>query len=431
MAGETFDASLWSALTPPLAAAAPLAGHETADVLVIGAGFLGLSTALHLAEAGIGVTVLEADEPGFGASGRNTGFVVPSLKPTLGSTDGTTRLSEAEARLTDLVGRSGDILFDLIRRHRIDCSAEQTGWLQPAHTAAAFVALQQRRAEWESRGRVVEILDAAETSRRTGMSGYHGALFDPTGGQINPLAYARGLAAAGRRAGVVFHHRSRVEKLERSDGKWIAHTQRGRVEADRVVLTTNALVGQLAPAVHDSIIPVRVHQVATQPLPPELQRIILPQRSPAADTRRHTFAVRWSPDGRLMTGGLVLPGPSSIRRAEAYFIRRLERFLPRAVPLRAAFAWNGVIAATPDSLPRFFALEPGLDAVIGCNGRGIALTTVLGRELAALYAGQRLPGEFALPHTAPRAIPARRLAGYAPAFWLPWSNLRDRLESGR
>lgn len=426
---DTFERSLWSALTPPAAPAEELAGEIRADVAVVGAGLLGLSTALHLAEAGCRVVLLEAQEPGFGASGRSTGFVVPSLRTSLGPAEVRRRLGERGDRLTALVGLSGAAVFALIERHAIACAAERTGWMQPAHTAAMLATLRRRQADWAAFGHRVDILCADETARRVGASGYHGALFDPTGGQLNPLAYARGLADAARRLGVRLHARSPVLRIERDGTGHRLSTPRGQVRAGRVLLTTNALAGALRPALSESIVPVRVQQIATQRLPETIARSVLPDRSPMADTRRHTLAVRWSPDGRLVTGGLVLPGPGSRARAMRGFSRRLERLFPQIGPISAEFAWNGVIAATMDALPRFLSLEPGLDAAIGCNGRGIALTTALGREIAGLYAGTLAPGDFALPHLLPEPVPGRRLARLGPSLWLPWSNLRDRLES--
>ena len=245
------------------------------------------------------------------------------------------------------------------------------------------------------------------------------------------MAYARGLAAAAQRRGVSVHAASRVERIERRGSRWLVSTAHGRVTAERVLLTTNALVGRLAPTVDGSLIPVQVHQIATRPLSAELRASIMPGRSPVADTRRHTFAVRWSPDGRLVTGGLVLPGPGRRERAMRYFSRRLERAFPAAAPIRADYVWSGVIAATLDSLPRFMSLEPGLDAVLGCNGRGIALTTALGRAVAALYGGDLGLDEFPLPHLPPKPVPAGPLTRHGPMVWLPWSDLRDRLEIGK
>ena len=432
MARETFSRSVWSAITVPAVPAPPLEGKTTADVVVVGAGFLGLVTALHLAEAGVDVVLLEAEEAGFGASGRNTGFVVPSLKAHITPAHVQAALGpENGERLFRLVGASGTTVFDLVDRLGLSCSAERSGWLQPAHTTATLRILEGNRDNWRMLGRSVEILSVAETTRVSGVAGYHGALFDRTGGQINPLAYARELARVLALKGGRIHAGSRATAIRPTAARWTVETERGSVQADRVVLTTNALVGALMPELDASIVPVLVHQIATQPLPSEVQAAILPGRSPLADTRRHTLAIRWSPDGRLLTGGLVVPGPASLARAASFFTARLRRYLPGLPPLRAEHVWNGTIAATLDSLPRLYGLGPGLDAVIACNGRGIALTTAMGVEMARLLTGQTREADFVLPRTGTAPIAGRRLTGWAPAFWLPWNALRDRLEAGR
>jgi len=298
MAHESFAQSLWSSLALKRQAAPPLVGEVSTDVLIIGAGLLGLSTALHLAEAGVGVVLLEAHEVGFGASGRNTGFVVPSLRTGIAPADIEARLGETHAaRLLDLVGRSGETVFGLIERLQLDCSAEPTGWLQPAHTAAAAAVLSRRVAERRQARARVEMLDAAETEARTRITGYHGSLFDPTGGQLNPLAYARGLADAAIKTGARLFEATPVTSLSRDTIDWIARTPTGSVRAGRVLLTTNALIGNLRPDLADSIIPTRIYQIATNVLPADMRARILPAGSPVSDTRRHTFAVRWSPDG--------------------------------------------------------------------------------------------------------------------------------------
>lgn len=199
--------------------------------------------------------------------------------------------------------------------------------------------------------------------------------------------------------------------------------------ASRVLMTTNGLIGPLLPAVQRSLLPVRGFQIATQVLSREIQDRFLPGRSPVADTRRHTFAVRWSPDGRLMTGGAVLPGPDSLGRAARRFARRLETFMPEVGPIQTEYVWSGLIAVTGDWLPRYMAVATGLDALIGCNGRGVALTTALGRETAALLAGPRRIDEFPVPHRPPRRIPFQPIAQQGPALWLPWSEFRDWQET--
>lgn len=187
MAIDTFNKSLWSALTPSAATYSSLAGEHDVDVLVIGGGLLGLSTAFHLAEGGSRVMVLEADEVGFGASGRNTGFVVPSLSTALGPEDVRARVGERGDLLMRLVGDLANIVFDLVNRLGIDCAPERTGWLQPAHTLDMLRVLQQRQKDWQGLDQRVDILSADETRTKIGGGSYAGALFNPTGGNSTRL----------------------------------------------------------------------------------------------------------------------------------------------------------------------------------------------------------------------------------------------------
>jgi glycine/D-amino acid oxidase-like deaminating enzyme len=431
MAQDTFHQSVWAATTPAGPVLTPLTGKTKADVAIVGAGFLGLSTALHLAERGAQVVVLEAAEPGFGASGRNTGFVVPSLWRGLGPAAVRQRWGERGERLVSLVGASGSALFDLIRRRGLDCEAEQLGWIQPAHSADAANVLQERRREWTERGKHLDWLGPTETERLTGVSGYHGALLDRSGGQLNPLAYARELARRAIGSGARLHARSKVRAIEHERPRWRVRTDAGEVVADRVLLATNALVGALAPTVARAMIPIVVHQIATSPLSERVRDSILPGGQCLSDTRRHTFACRWGPGNRLLTGGIVAAGPLRLARARRSFERRLGRFFPRHGPFTAEFAWRGIIATLPELLPRFFRVESDLEAAIGCNGRGVALTTSLGREIARLYAGEIGEDEFPAPITVPQSAPLRSLAAIGPSIWLPWSELRDWLDAKR
>jgi glycine/D-amino acid oxidase-like deaminating enzyme len=431
---ETFGRSLWSALTPPAPTLPTLAGERRADVAVIGAGILGLSLALHLALAGVQVLLVEAAEPGFGASGRNTGFVVPSFTAALGPSEVIRLLGEAPGeRLSRFVGGAATAVFTLVAEQGIDCAAEQTGWLQPAPTEAGRALVERRVAEWQRLGQPVRLLDRAETLRLTGSPQYHAALVDDSGGQINPLAYARGLAEAARRAGAGIVVRSPVRGMSRQAGRWRLDTGSGSVLAETVFATTNALGGRLLPTVRQSLIPVRPYQVATQPLPPAVQARLLPERQPVADLHRHTFAYRWSPDGRLVTGGLALLNtPGATERAARTFLRRLGRYLPDLPPLEPAFSWNGVVATTPDFLPAIWEVGPGLYAPIGCNGRGIAVTTALGQALARFTAtGDRTALPLAI--TPPRPRPFQPLMAYGPSLWLArnqWLDARDDRRAG-
>jgi glycine/D-amino acid oxidase-like deaminating enzyme len=426
------DQTLWSAISPASPSVPSLSEETQTDIVIIGGGFLGLSTALYLAEASISTVVLEAEEFGYGASGRNTGFVVPSLKMTMGIEDLAERLGpNFGERLLALVGESANTVFELIRRHAIDCNPEQNGWIQAAHAHEIVPILKRRGAEWRARGHDVELLTDEATARAIGSTAFKAALFFASGGQLNPLAYARGLARACLQNGARLFQQSPALAIEAQGENWLLRTPHGSVRASRVLLTTNALVGRLMPEMADSIIPVRVHQIATEPLGEAVRRDILSGRVCAADTRRHPFVARWSPDNRLLTGGLVMQGPASLARARAKFTKRLATFFPDHAPFSASFVWNGIIAVLPDSLPRLIRLRPGIEAAIGCNGRGIALTTALGGALAGRYAGRLTDNELPLPFIRPKKIPFRYLTGIVPSLWLPWSEAIDWLAARR
>jgi glycine/D-amino acid oxidase-like deaminating enzyme len=424
--GATNGRTLWSAVSPPPPPAPALAGELRADVAVVGAGILGLSLALHLAEAGVRVALLEAGEIGAGASGRNTGFVVPSFPGGHDPESVAARLGAAQGeQLARLAGGSAALVFETIRRHAIDCDGEQTGWLQPAHTPALVDGLAKRVRAWQALGQPVALLDRAETQRLTGNPRYLGALLDRSGGQLNPLAYARGLARAAAGQGAALHCRSAVRSWHREAGGWRLTTEGGSVLAQQVFFTTNALAGRLLPGVARSLIAVRPYQVATQPLDPALRARLLPERQPVSDLHRHTFAYRLSADHRLVTGGIAMRNDAgATARMAEYFLRRLHRYLPGLPPLQAAFAWRGVIAVTSDFLPALWQVEPGVFAPIGCNGRGVAMTTALGRAIAAHVASQG-SAALPLPVTAARPRPLHGLLSHAPSAWLAWNRWRD------
>lgn len=407
----------------------PLRADRQVDLAILGGGFLGLSTALYGAKAGLDVALLEARSIGYGASGRNTGFVVPSLKSALGPKQVTALLGPVHAeRLLGLASRSGEAVFDLIEAHKIDCAATQAGWLQPGHSRAAQEVLRGRLSDLKAAGQPSVFIERDEMRALTGLPKLHGGLMVISGGQLNPRAYTCGLATAAQGAGAAIFEDSAALKIRREGARWRVETKAGSLFAKKVLLATNALVGALSPQMRASIIPVEVFQVATEPLPASLRARILPNLTPLADTRRHTFALRWH-EGRLISGGMVPPLPGRRGLAQRTFLRRIANQIPDCPPLKAAFTWRGVIAATLDALPRLIQLDEGLFGAIGCNGRGVALTTALGEPLADFLAGRLAAEDFTLPITPPRPVPFRRLAGAAPHAWLPLSNLRDAIEA--
>ena len=400
-------------------------------MIVVGAGCLGLSTALHLAEAGVGVAVLEADTPGSGASGRNTGFVVPSFVTPVGPDRVRAELGYVCAeRLCRLVGGSGDLVFDLIRRKRMECDASRTGWLQPAPSRSGFEFLKIRCQEWAAHGKVLELLGREETIRLTGSGDYSGSLLDRSGGHVNPLKFTRSLAVAACSAGASVHVGARVRDLESEDSLWRVSSSRGVMKCRQVLLATNSLDSTLAPDVAKGQFPAVVSQIATTRLEASNRDTIIPDGQCVSDIRRDIMAYRWTPDGRLLTGGIGSPLLGSSRRLHESFLKRLNSTVAIKGHHDVEFAWNGAITITRSLLPRICELDRGVYAAVGCCGRGLALSTALGKDLATfIKTGDR--NKSCVPVAEPISMPGRHLFRWLIPLLVPLNRMMDRPHSQR
>ena len=394
--------SLWAATAPPPPATVALAGGAHCDVAVVGAGFTGLSAALHLAEAGIACTVLEAAEIGFGASGRNNGQVIPNLSrmdpdAIVAATPRELGGAEKGEAFVALVRDSASLVFDLIRRHGIAAEAVQNGWIQPAHRPSRMKLVELRVRQWGSRGAPVRVLSKAEVAGLAGSDSWEGGWENRSGGRINPLGYARGLAAAAIKAGATIHTRSPVTRITREPSGWVLETPGGRLGADRIILATNAYTPPgLWPGLARTVVPVRSYQMATSVLSDNIRKSILPEGHALSDTRGDLFFYRFDADGRLVTGGgLILPFGWE-GRIKDRIRARIARVFPQVGDFEFEYVWWGHIGGTQDKLPHVYELAPGVLAWTGCNGRGVGLATALGQELAKACAGVPLR-EIAVP----------------------------------
>ncbi len=422
--------SLWNAVTTPDDACPALAGAASATAVVIGAGFTGLSTALHLAQAGCEVVVLEAATPGFGASGRNNGLVIPTLtRPN--PRDIVAAYGAAGERLVRLIAGSADYLFDTARSLGIDAEAEQTGWAQPAHSPGRLKISEERVRQWTQYGARATLHDRAGMREITGSDAWFGGLSIASGGHINPLALVRGLARAARRAGVRIYCNSPAQAFERVDGRWRVTTPQATVTADLLTLATHAYTDQFAPALAPSlareIVPVLSWQMATEPLADSVRARILPRRTGMSDTHGDLYFARYDARNRLVTGGALAVALNGRERLQTRIADRLKRLWPQIGDVRFDYVWNGYIAMTTDYLPRFHKLGPGALAWAGCNGRGVALSISLGREIAKSLTGAR-DEDVALPFSDMRPLPMHGLLRRLAPMKIFEYRLRDRME---
>ena len=415
------------AVLPPAGAA--LAGDARADVAVIGAGFTGLAAALHLAQTGTGVAVLEARTIGWGASGRAFGQVVPYLQH-----DHSRILAyygpERGQRIIDAVAAGPSLVFDLINQHSITADAVRTGLLFAAHTKAGRAGLEARTSYWQSRNAPVAMLDRPATAAAIGSGMYATASLDQRGGHLNPYAYAIGLARAAARHGARFYPHTPVRGLRRDGNAWLITTPAGRMRADAVVIATNAYGADLWPGLQRSFVAMRGHALVSTPLSNNLRRDILPGGQPLTDTRRLFSGVRLLPGGELHVS---LDGPAFgaestpfIATAEA----RIAQLYPQLGKLNWQEIWSGWIAITPDHLPRVHELAPGVFAGLGYSGRGIAAATMMGREIALRLHGTA-EADLAFPLSPLRRIPLHGLARLPAAALLRWYRWRDARDLSR
>lgn len=375
------EPNLWRASARESFTASPLDTDHTVDLAIIGGGFTGCAAALEAAREGATVCLLEAETIGHGGSGRNVGLVNAGLwlppdtvRAQMGAADGNrllTTLAEAPSRV-----------FALIEREAIDCEATRNGTLHLAHAPKGMADLTERHRQGRAMGAPLELLDAAETSRRTGSQAFHGALFDPRAGTIQPLSYARGLARSAARAGAIVHEKSPVQALERKGDRWITTSGSCTVRAARVLVATNAYHLAFGRSFQPAFVPVHYCQYATAPLPAaELDRI-LPGEEGCWDTALVMSSVRRDKSGRLIIGGIGNGDGPGARVHAAWARRKLASLYPalRAVPL--THGWSGRIAMTGDHVPKLVAFGPNALACFGYSGRGIGPGTVFGTEAA-------------------------------------------------
>ncbi|MDN2567474.1 FAD-binding oxidoreductase [Aquibium sp. A9E412] len=428
---ETRDAGeaaqgLWaaSAATPPFEAPA-LSGERSVEVAVVGGGFTGLSVALHLAERGVSVALVEAQEFGHGASGRNGGQVNPGLK--YGEAALAARFGDAGRGLYRLGQEAPDFLGETIAAKRLQCDWQQPGLIRLAHNGKALERLRADAATLRAQGVAAVDLDAAAVAARVGSRRYPGGLYDPRGASVQPLDLARELARAAHAAGAALFAGTPATALAQRAGRWQLDTPGGRLTARRVVVATNAYSDALVPRLARSLLPVNSFQVATAPLDAR-HATVLPGGETVYDSRRLVLYFRRSPDGRLVLGGRASFSSAQTQRADAPDYGVLETVLRGIFPvlddLPITHRWTGLVGITPDFLPHYHALDDGLHVLVGFNGRGVALSHRLGAHLAAMLAGDDVAP--ALPAMPLRPFPLHRFRAPVLNLGMRWNHLLDR-----
>lgn len=376
-----------------------LKGDISCDVAVLGGGIAGCSAALHFAERGYRVALLEARQVGYGASGRSGGqaiFGLAASQKTLVDQVG----REDARRLFDSTIEALRLTKELIRTHRIDCD-----W-QPNHL---HVAVKPRHVdelkEWQSElheeygYRGVKFLDREALSSQVQSLRYPAGLLDPDSGHLHPLKFTLGLARAAESKGAMIYENTPV--LSYDDGTQVlVHTPHGKVRAAHLVLCGNAYINGVAPVLARRILGVGTYIIATEPLGPERLARLLPGNAAVADLNWILDYFRRSADERLLFGGRVSYSSVQPPQLAESMRRRMVRVFPSLADAKVAFAWGGYLDITMSRAPNFGRLASNVYYLQGFSGHGITLTALAGKLVAEAVAGsaERFDVFTRIPH---------------------------------
>jgi sarcosine oxidase len=355
------------------------------DVLVVGGGLTGCRTALGLADSGVSVAVVDSNDIGWGASGRSGGQCNPIWRKTPDEIRNMFGSARGENLIKTTI-KSADDLFHDIRTFDVDCDGVQAGWVQAAHTRKAITGMRRLGEAWSAEGADITEIEGDAVQEASGSPAYRWALKHKAGGHVQPLSLTRGYAKAAIARGAQMFKNTPVTKLERINGKWRATTPKGEITAENVVLTTNAYTNGIWPDLHKTFHPLVSVSFATQPLSAEQQKTVLPGSVTISDSRLAIYYARYDRDKRLVFGCV-----GSTDHADALSYGRLRGGLrtvfPQIADIPIERKWAGRIAVTPEMMPHLHEPAPGVLAGIGFSGRGIAMTSVMGRALSGKLLG--------------------------------------------
>ena len=373
--------SLWQATGIELDTNPILEDEIHTDVVIVGAGFTGLSAALQLSENNTNVVVLDKYDVGFGASGRNGGQVNPMLP--YNSPEDIQKIigNHFFENLCQASLNSADALFELIEKYKIDCDARQKGWLRVDHCEKARKTSLHNAEGWIKYGAKMEPVDQTEVERLSGTSFYKSGIIAEKGGAVQPLSLARGEAKAAIKLGAKIFSNSPVTALNKQGDKWVVDTPKGKVTANWVILATNGYTDGLYSGLSKSLLPIVSVQMATEPLDDDQIGEILPEGQTISDTRRSIMYSRREPDNRMVFGGHGKVTKNGFAGFE-HMIKDVSQIFPSLKNVDWKFRWGGKLAVTDDHLPHYHEPEAGLIVGLGYNGRGVAMSHVMGKCLA-------------------------------------------------
>lgn len=420
-----YPSSWYAATATPLSVFTPLKGAQKADVCVIGAGYTGLSAALHLAQAGRDVVLLDAQRVGFGASGRNGGQLGSGQRMEQDALEA--RMGDPEAaKLWDLAEDAKALVKSLITEHQIDCHLKPgVAWtgssdseVRHLHGYADHLAQKYNYSE-------IETLDHAALQTVCPSPDYRGGILDMGAAHLHPLNYALGLARAAVAAGVRIHERSAVHNIDEGAPATV-RTDAGHVVADHVILACNGYLGGLNRRVAARVMPINNFIAATEPLGDRIKDV-LPRDVAVADSRFVVNYFRLSDDGRLLFGGGESYGYRFPKDIAAKVRKPMSVVFPTLKDVKIDYAWGGTLGITMNRLPYLARTSANILSASGYSGHGVGTATHAGQLMARAIIGDTdgFDTLAALPNTPFPGGPAARTPLLALA--MSWYALRDRL----
>jgi L-pipecolate oxidase len=406
---ERCEFGVWEGTAPPPPPTRPLEGPLDTDVAIVGGGYTGLSTALHLTEAGSPPVLLEAQEPGWGASGRNTGWLEPNwwLKTPADMVKAHGAVSGA--RLSRWVASGPKRLETWIARYGLELELEQRGLLLATDRPEKAGALEAEARDWQALGVPNEYVDGPAIARHVPTSRYVGGLMLRDGLTLNPLALSRELARACLAGGTRICSRSPVTLIQRERTGWRLDTPRGYVRCRRLVLATDAYTRDLWPRLRNAYATWHLAVIASAP--DDNVRSLLPANVAFGDLGLGNIFTLRTARGRLVTSTFApLRRSLGAERIARPFMRKFRRVFPRHVEPRWQLVHFGEIGLSRDMMPRLAVIGPDAWTAYGYSGTGINLALLLGGELAQL-AAHGAAARTLFPVTGIEPVHARGLIG--------------------
>lgn len=350
------------------------------QTVIIGGGYTGLSAALHLAQLGVEVVLLEAKTIGHGGSGRNVGLVNAGLWTPPTQVENLLGIEQGK-KLNQALALGPDLVFKLIAEHKIKCEAKRNGTLHCADTNRQINDLKSRFFQQVARDAPVELFGEEETCKRTGAKHFVASLFDSRAGTIQPLGFAKGMAKAARNAGADIYQNSPVTSAMFDGQFWNIETPNGTLKAKKLIQTTNAYSNDYKSSGlnKNEFVDIHYFQMATQPLPEALVKSILPNGEGCWNCATVMTSFRLDEEGRLLIGAVgKLKGLGGLIH-RAWAKRKLKTLYPQLAKFDFKNEWHGRICMTSDHLPKVVDFGPNAISIFGFSGRGISPGTVFGK----------------------------------------------------